>query len=55
VYAARSRETAVLDRFIALRVGEDLRRAESALCEDSGEQYTIFSVLQVSFGLRLGH
>jgi len=48
VFAQRSRETAVLDRFIAVRVGEDLRKAESALCDDSGEQANIFSSLQVS-------
>jgi hypothetical protein len=48
VFSQRSRETAILDRFIAVRVGEDLRKAESSLCEDSGQQAVIFSSLQVS-------
>lgn len=46
VFASRTREAAVLDRFVAMRLGEDLRRAESALCEDSGEEEVLFSRLQ---------
>jgi hypothetical protein len=46
VFAARSREAAVLDRFVAMRLGEDLRRLESTLSEDSGEEDVLFSRLQ---------
>lgn len=46
VFLQRSREAAVLDRFVAMRLGEDLRRAESELCEDSGEEEVLFSRLQ---------
>ncbi|KAK4683825.1 hypothetical protein P7C73_g6394, partial [Tremellales sp. Uapishka_1] len=46
VFAARSRETAVFDRFIALKVGEDLRSMESELCEGSEGEKDIFSRLQ---------
>jgi hypothetical protein len=48
VYSRRSRETAVFDRFIAIRVGDELRRVESALSEDSGAEKEIFTRLQVS-------
>lgn len=48
VFKRRSREAAVLDRFVAVRVGEDLRRAESELCEDSGHETEVFTRLQVS-------
>jgi hypothetical protein len=47
VYAGRSRETAVFDRFIALRVGEDLRRTESEFCEGGEGEKEIFTRLQV--------
>ncbi len=47
VFLHRSRETAVFDRFIALRVGEDLRSMESELCEPSEGQREIFTRLQV--------
>ncbi|GMK58280.1 hypothetical protein CspeluHIS016_0503120 [Cutaneotrichosporon spelunceum] len=46
IFAARSREAAVLDRFVAMRLGEDLRRLESTLYEDSGEEDVLFSHLQ---------
>ncbi|BEI84735.1 hypothetical protein CcaverHIS002_0501360 [Cutaneotrichosporon cavernicola] len=46
IFAARSREAAVLDRFVAMRLGEDLRRLESTLSEDSGEEEVLFSRLQ---------
>ncbi|ODN81428.1 hypothetical protein L202_01859 [Cryptococcus amylolentus CBS 6039] len=46
VYAERGRETAVLDRFIAVRVGEELRRVESELSEGSGAEVDIFQRLQ---------
>ncbi|WOO77006.1 uncharacterized protein LOC62_01G000606 [Vanrija pseudolonga] len=46
VFKRRSREAAVLDRFVAVRVGEDLRRAESELCEDSGHETEVFTRLQ---------
>ncbi|KLT38543.1 hypothetical protein CC85DRAFT_229953, partial [Cutaneotrichosporon oleaginosum] len=46
VFAARSREAAVLDRFVAMRLGEDLRRLESTLSEDSGEEEVLFARLQ---------
>lgn len=36
----------VLDRFVALRIGQDLRRAESDLTEDTGEERDIFHRLQ---------
>ncbi|ODN82475.1 hypothetical protein L198_07697 [Cryptococcus wingfieldii CBS 7118] len=46
VYAERGRETAVFDRFIAVRVGEVLRRVESELSEGSGAEVDIFQRLQ---------
>lgn len=36
----------MLDRFVALRIGQDLRDAESSLTEDTGEERDIFSRLQ---------
>ncbi|WVQ84898.1 hypothetical protein IAT38_007061 [Cryptococcus sp. DSM 104549] len=46
VYASRGRETAVFDRFIAVRVGEELRRVESELSEGSEAEMDIFARLQ---------
>ncbi|WVQ72956.1 hypothetical protein IAR50_002518 [Cryptococcus sp. DSM 104548] len=46
VYAARERETAVFDKFIAVRVGEELRKAESELSEGSEAEKDIFNRLQ---------
>ena len=51
VYAGRSRETAVFDRFIAFRVGDELRRVESSLTEDNGEEKEIFHRFQVRLRL----
>lgn len=48
VFARRGRETAVFDRFIAMRVGEDLRRTESELTEEGEGEGDIFTRLQVS-------
>lgn len=48
VYAMRGRETAVLDKFVATRVGEELRRMESELSEGSEAERDIFGRLQVS-------
>lgn len=48
VFAHRSREGAVLDRFLAVRTGLEQRRAESALSEDGGDEDHIFAFLQVS-------
>lgn len=48
VFATRGRETAVFDRFIAVRVGEDLRRMESELTEEGEGGRDIFTRLQVS-------
>ncbi|ORY28153.1 hypothetical protein BCR39DRAFT_535740 [Naematelia encephala] len=44
--ALRGRETAVYDRFIAVRCGEELRKAESELSEESEGLRDIFSRLQ---------
>lgn len=46
VYRSRGRETAVFDRFICLRVGSDLRRAESDLALDGDEERDLFVRLQ---------
>ncbi|CAD6572618.1 MAG: proteasome regulatory particle subunit [Tremellales sp. Tagirdzhanova-0007] len=46
VFASRGRETAVYDHFIALRVGEDLRRMESELSEEGQGERDIFTRLQ---------
>ncbi|ODN85861.1 hypothetical protein L198_07425 [Cryptococcus wingfieldii CBS 7118] len=46
VYAERGRETAVFDRFIAVTVGEDLRRVESVFSEGSGAEVEIMKRLQ---------
>ncbi|TYJ51135.1 hypothetical protein B9479_008310 [Cryptococcus floricola] len=46
VYAETGRETAVFDMFIAVRVGEELRRVESELSEGSGAEWEIFHMLQ---------
>jgi hypothetical protein len=43
----RKRETAILDRYIAVKVGEELRQVESALSEDSGELDELFHRHQV--------
>ncbi|OWZ36264.1 hypothetical protein C356_04741 [Cryptococcus neoformans c45] len=48
VYAMRGRETAVLDKFVATRVGEELRRIESELSEGSEAERDIFRRLQPS-------
>ena len=48
IFARRSRETGVFDRFIANRVGEDLRRVESELYEESEAEMDIIKRLQVS-------
>lgn len=60
VFAHRSREGAVLDRFLAVRTGFEQRRAESALSEDGGDEDHIFAFLQVSLApsltrVRPGH
>lgn len=47
VYDGRSRETAVLDRFIAFRVGDELRKIETSLTEDTGQEKEIFGRFQV--------
>ena len=47
VFATRGRETAVFDLFIAMRVGEDLRRMESELSEEGQGERDIFTRLQV--------
>jgi hypothetical protein len=39
----------VFDRFIARRLGDDLRRMESDLCEGGDEEFDIFTRMQVSF------
>lgn len=54
VISYRKRETAVLDRFIAIRVGEELRRIESDLSEESGAQEEVFYRFQVSTMNRRG-
>ncbi|WVR00383.1 hypothetical protein IAU59_007526 [Kwoniella sp. CBS 9459] len=46
VYESRGRETAVFDRFIAVKVGEELREVESALSESSEAVGDIFQRLQ---------
>nr|KIR47611.1 hypothetical protein I312_03379 [Cryptococcus bacillisporus CA1280] len=46
IYAMRGRETAVLDKFVATRVGEELRRVESELSEGSEAERDIFGRLQ---------
>lgn len=48
VFSRRSRETAVFDRWIAIRVGGELRKVESELSEDSGAEREIFARFQVS-------
>lgn len=48
VFSGRGRETAIFDRFIALRVGQDLRTAESELCMEGDEERDLFVRLQVS-------
>ena len=50
IFANRSRETGVFDRFIANRVGEDLRRVESELYEESEAEMDIIRRLQVGLG-----
>lgn len=52
VFAHRTREGAVLDRFLAVRTGFEQRRAESALSEDGGDEDHIFAFLQVSLHLQ---
>ena len=44
----RKRETAILDRYIAIKVGEELRKVESDLSEDSGGLDELFHRLQAS-------
>ena len=49
VFLERGRETAVYDRFIALRVGQELRSVESELSEGHDEEERdIFVRIQVS-------
>lgn len=43
----RKHETAVLDRYIAIRVGEELRGVESELSEGSGGVEEVFGRFQV--------
>jgi hypothetical protein len=43
----RKRETAILDRYIAITVGEELRKVESDLSEESGGLDELFHRLQV--------
>ena len=49
VFASRGRETGVFDRFIAMRVGDDLRRAESELSEGGEGERDLFQRFQVRF------
>jgi hypothetical protein len=53
VFKLRGRETEVFDRFIARRIGDDLRKMESDLCQGGDEDYDIFTRLQVRFVLVL--
>lgn len=53
VMEMRGRETAVLDRFIAIKVGEDLRRAESCLSESGEGLRDVLTRLQVGLSLSL--
>ncbi|WWC91495.1 uncharacterized protein L201_006441 [Kwoniella dendrophila CBS 6074] len=46
VYEGRGRETAVFDRYIAVRVGEELRTVESSLSEEGEAVEDIFRRLQ---------
>ncbi|KAK8853040.1 hypothetical protein IAR55_003741 [Kwoniella newhampshirensis] len=46
VYAGRGRETATFDRFIAIKVGEELRKVESELSEGGEGGREIFTRLQ---------
>nr|XP_031858968.1 uncharacterized protein CI109_005636 [Kwoniella shandongensis]KAA5526040.1 hypothetical protein CI109_005636 [Kwoniella shandongensis] len=46
VYDGRARETAVFDRFIAIKVGEELRKVESELSEEGEGEREIFTRLQ---------
>lgn len=48
VFSRRSRETAIFDRWIAIRLGGELRKVESELSEDSGDEKDIFGRFQVS-------
>ncbi|WVN90674.1 uncharacterized protein L203_105916 [Cryptococcus depauperatus CBS 7841] len=48
VYKERRRETAVLDKFIAVHVGEELRKVESVLSEGTESERDIFNRLQPS-------
>lgn len=43
---SRGRETAIFDRFICLRIGSDLRRAESDLSLDGDDERDLFVRLQ---------
>lgn len=43
----RKRETAILDRYIAIKVGEELRKVESDLSEESGGLDELFHRHQV--------
>jgi len=43
----RKRETAILDRYIAITVGEELRKVESDLSEESGGLDELFHRYQV--------
>ena len=48
VVDGKTREGAVLDRFIAVRVGAELRRMESSLTDESDAEAEIFTRLQPS-------
>jgi hypothetical protein len=47
VFARRGRETAVFDRWIAVRVGSELRAVESELSEEGEGEREILARLQV--------
>lgn len=49
----RKRETAILDRYIAITVGEELRKVESDLSEESGGLDELFHRLQVRSLIRM--
>lgn len=51
VFAHRGREMAVFDRFIAVRVGEHLRKIETELYEESDAEGDTLKRLQVSIRL----
>jgi hypothetical protein len=47
VFARRGRETAIFDRWIAVRVGSELRQVESSLSEEGEAEEDVIKRLQV--------